>query len=91
MGGSLGGPKTSHSPLGLSAKVKIRENVLEAIGAEKASIFDAFAGDGLLWRRVWHRAGRYVGCDLRWVRDDRRVCHSETAWRQDRAAVGNQR
>ena len=34
-------------------------------------MFDAFAGEGVLFRQVWHRAVSYVGCDLKWYRDER--------------------
>lgn len=63
--------KIDNNPAALAAKVEIRENVLAAIGADRASVFDAFAGEGQLHRRVWIRANLYVGCDLLWFRDDR--------------------
>jgi hypothetical protein len=55
----------------IGAKVRIRENVLLAIGADRASVFDAFAAAGKLHKAVWHRAHSYVGCDLQFFRDDR--------------------
>jgi hypothetical protein len=70
----LGQPaKTNNAARALPAKLQIRENVLAAAGGETAVVFDAFAGEGELYRRVWHKAGRYVGCDLEWYRDDRLV------------------
>lgn len=53
------------------AKAKVRNLVLDAIGAESAVVFDAFAGDGAMWRAAWRRAARYVACDLRWYQDER--------------------
>jgi len=66
----LGQPaKTDNSGIGLAAKVTIRENVMAVI--DRPAVFDAFAGEGVLFRRVWHRAASYVGCDLTWFRDER--------------------
>lgn len=56
---------------GQRAKVQIRERVLESIGAERAVVFDAFAGTGVMWSEVWQRAAGYVGCDERWHADAR--------------------
>jgi len=53
-----------------SAKVAIRQNVLEAVGRD-ARVFDAFAGVGEMHREVWHQAAGYVGCDRVWYRDKR--------------------
>jgi hypothetical protein len=66
----LGQPaKTDNSGIGLAAKVTIRENVMAAI--DRPAVFDAFAGEGVLFHRVWRRAGSYVGCDLKWYCDER--------------------
>jgi hypothetical protein len=66
----LGHPaKTANSHIALAAKVTIRENVMAAI--DRPAVFDAFAGEGVLYRAVWHRAEAYIGCDLKWFRDDR--------------------
>lgn len=47
-------------------------SVLEAIGAERAHVFDAFAGTGEMFSAVWRHAGLgYTGCDLKWQRDTR--------------------
>jgi hypothetical protein len=50
-------------------KAEIRRLVLEAVAAP---VFDAFAGEGHMHRRVWHAAPGYVGCDLRWFPEDPR-------------------
>jgi len=63
--------KTNNHALALPAKVSIRANVLAAIGAADASVFDAFAGEGQLYNRVWSAAGGYTGCDTTWYRDAR--------------------
>jgi hypothetical protein len=55
------------------AKVRIREMVLAAIGAEQAAVFDAFAGEGRMYHEVWHQAASYCGCDKDWFRDDPRM------------------
>jgi hypothetical protein len=65
--------KTDNNPAALSAKVEIRQRVLDAVGAEQAAVFDAFAGEGQLHKRVWRHAKSYVGCDMIWYRDDRLV------------------
>lgn len=63
--------KTDNAPGAHRAKVTIRHNVLEAIGAERARVFDAFAGEGHMYRDVWSGAASYVGCDERYFPDER--------------------
>lgn len=53
-------------------KVLIRRQVLEAVNAP---VFDAFAGSGEMYRRVWIDAPGYVGCDVRWFPDDPRLAY----------------
>ena len=65
------GKKSDNTRVARQAKITIRRNVLDAIGADNASVFDAFAGEGHMHRAVWHDAARYVGCDLRFFTDDR--------------------
>lgn len=54
-----------------SAKIEMRRRVLDAIGRERANVFDAFAGTGVIYRALWHEAAGYTGCDLDWFRDER--------------------
>lgn len=63
--------KTNNHPAAAKAKAEIRERILEEIGPENAHVVDAFAGDGAMFRNVWHRAAGYVGCDLVFYRDAR--------------------
>jgi len=63
--------KVDNAHSGWRAKVAIRTHVLEALTPERANVFDAFAGTGLMWREVWHRAAAYTGCDERWHSDTR--------------------
>ncbi len=63
--------KTDNAVRALPAKIEIRNNVLAAIGADKASVFDGFSGEGRLYDLVWHKAARYCGCDLKWFPDNR--------------------
>jgi hypothetical protein len=63
--------KTNNHAVAVTAKAEIRAHLLDAIGAGEAAVFDAFAGEGELYQRVWKRARTYVGCDLSWYRDDR--------------------
>lgn len=63
--------KTNNHAAAASAKAEIRRRVLEEIGQGAAAVFDAFAGDGAMWRAVWHEAAGYVGCDTAWYRDER--------------------
>ena len=49
-------------------KVELRKRVLAEV---PAPVFDAFAGSGQMFRRVWRDAPGYVGCDLRWFPDER--------------------
>jgi hypothetical protein len=47
--------------------------VLRELGAENCRVFDAFAGAGEMYRRVWHQAAQYCGCDeAAWMPDDPR-------------------
>lgn len=62
---------TNNNPAALRAKVEIRALVLDQIGKERAAVFDAFAGNGAMYDRVWQRASHYTGCDLVWYRDAR--------------------
>lgn len=63
-------PAIQHSPAAIKAKLEIRARALEVIG-KPSVVFDAFAGDGAMFSGVWNRADRYVGCDLKWIRDGR--------------------
>jgi len=68
-----GSPKVDNARSGKAAKIEIRRNVLQSIGADKARVFDAFAGAGQLYRAVWREAASYVGCDKRYFADARKV------------------
>jgi len=69
---AAGARKTDNHPSAHPSKVQLRRLVMEAIGADRARVFDAFAGSGVMYRAAWHQAGLgYVGCDLRWFRDGR--------------------
>lgn len=78
--GPISKRKENNNPAALDAKVRIREMVLAAVGGG-AWVFDAFAGRGVMYDRVWHEAAGYVGCDLEYhpdireafVADNRRV------------------
>jgi hypothetical protein len=63
--------KRNSSPRALRAKIAVRQDVLEDIGAENARVFDAYCGDGELYRAVWSKAASCVGCDLEFYRDER--------------------
>lgn len=63
--------KSNNTAAAGKAKVTLRRNVLTAIGAERAHVFDAYAGDGQQYRAVWHEAASYVGCDLEFFPDER--------------------
>lgn len=52
----------------LPAKVELRRRVLAEV---QGPVFDAFAGSGQMFARVWKDAPGYVGCDLRWFNDGR--------------------
>lgn len=65
--------KRNH-PANRDAKALLRRNVLDEIGADRARVFDAFAGRGEMWRHVWRKASWYVGCDQEyWSIDERRA------------------
>ena len=71
--GSLksGKVKTNNHPAAAKAKAELRRLVLDEVGADRAAVFDAFAGDGKMFEAVWSRAAQYTGCDLVWYRDQR--------------------
>jgi len=80
--------KRDNSKAAGTAKIKIRENVMAAIGAEAASVFDAFAGEGEMYRAVWHQAKAYVGCDRdAWYPDDPRMAFAKADNRRVLRAV----
>lgn len=60
-----------NDPASREAKAEIRRQVLAAIGASSARVFDAFAGSGEMHKLVWHEAAEYVGCDRDWFSDER--------------------
>jgi hypothetical protein len=62
--------KTDNNPQAFKAKVAIRRNVLDAIGADRG-VFDAFAGSGEMYSAVWKSAKLYTGCDLKPQSDGR--------------------
>lgn len=63
--------RTNNHPAATEAKATIRRNVLGVIGAPKASVFDAYAGNGEMFNKVWKDAGSYTGCDKDFYRDER--------------------
>jgi hypothetical protein len=52
-------------------KIALRKAVLEAIGPDKASVLDAFAGSGKMHAAVWKDAASYIGCDKKFFFDKR--------------------
>lgn len=83
MGESLkaSGKKTNNHPKSAAMKIALRRHLLDSIPA--ARVFDAFAGSGKMYREVWREAAAYVGCDLKWYRDERSVfvCKCERVMR----------
>ena len=63
--------KRNSTPSANNAKAAVRQNVLDVMGADKCHVFDAFAGDGHLYRAVWAKAASCVGCDLKFYNDER--------------------
>jgi hypothetical protein len=61
--------KTDNARHGRSDKIAIRRAVLAEIASPV--VFDGFAGSGVMFRSVWRGAYGYVGCDLRYFRDER--------------------
>ena len=68
--------KTDNAKGATAAKIAIRRNVLQAVAsdvADKAIVFDAFAGEGHMHDAVWCQADEYVGCDERFFPGDSRT------------------
>jgi hypothetical protein len=63
--------KTTTNKAAEHAKRIVRQNVLDAIGADQAQVLDVFSGEGAMYRAVWHRALRCIGCDTQFFADDR--------------------
>jgi hypothetical protein len=72
--------KRENHPASLGAKVAMRQRVLDTV--KPARVLEAFCGHHRLFREVWHRADRHVGCDMapwapgdpvRFVCDNRRL------------------
>jgi hypothetical protein len=63
--------KRHNHPKAVEAKAAIRRHVLETLGAASCHVFDAFAADGEMFRRVWREAASYTACDLKWYNDAR--------------------
>jgi len=63
--------KKDNSPAADRAKIVVRNHVLQAIGEDKAVVLDCYAGEGQMFRGIWHRAMDYVGCDKDLFMDDR--------------------
>lgn len=70
--------KRENADAATSAKVKLRRNVLEAVG-KPAHVFDAFAGPGVMYAEVWREADSYVGCDKRSYVDERMMFCADSA------------
>ena len=80
--------KKDNSKAAEAAKIRIRECVLAAIGAQTASVFDAFAGEGQMFKAVWCQAARYVGCDKdAWYPQDERMAFAKCENRRVLRAV----
>jgi hypothetical protein len=60
-----------HAPQGWKAKMAIRAHVLDTLTPARTVVFDAFAGDGQMYREIWQQAAAYTGCDEHWHHDDR--------------------
>lgn len=66
----------NHGAQGVQAKTAIRRNVLAAVGASRAVVFDGFAGQGAMYRAVWSAASHCVGCDFDFFPGDDRLAYA---------------
>ena len=65
--------KSHNGVRAVSAKVDLRERVLDAIGAKKSHVLDCYCGPvGEMFAAVWNRAAGYAGIDKEWQREDTR-------------------
>lgn len=64
-----GGKKSNNHPQASAQKIEQRRLLLQHIPNPR--VFDAFAGSGKMYREVWTKADHYVGCDLKWYKDNR--------------------
>lgn len=75
--------KTDNGRGAVEAKIDLRRRVLAAVSP--ARVFDAFCGDGNMWREVWHEAASYVGCDAKpfrtWEKHRRFCCDNRLVLR----------
>ena len=67
---TISGKKTNNYSAAVGSKIQLRKNVCGEI--KSISVFDAFAGSGMMYRHVWRdNARHYMGCDLKWYPDER--------------------
>jgi hypothetical protein len=75
--GGLNAKRTSAAAR--TAKISIRQMVLDEIGHQNAFVFDAFGGHGEMYEAVWSRAASYAGVDLDWWQDARLMWAGDSA------------
>ena len=57
--------RNQNHPSGLASKGEMRRNVLAEISP--AHVFDAFCGDGVMYRQAWHAAAAAVSSAALWM------------------------
>lgn len=68
------GKKTNNS--NYLAKSKIRESVLSH-HQDVSSVCELFCGDGQMYKRVWVKADKYIGIDIKGFNDERDTVKSD--------------
>lgn len=70
----------------LEGKLSIREEALLTVGGgQLAQVLDCYAGEGHMYRQVWHKADRYLGLEKRFARP---AGHTDgECWRGDNARM----
>lgn len=59
--------QSSYSP----TKIKLRQQLVDAMGARRMRVLDTFCGRGDMHQAVWHQCAAYHGIDQEWVKDER--------------------
>lgn len=64
--------KKHNSKKAVKAKIEMRRNILSWIGGY-SSVFDAYGGNGMMYREAWSGCSKYTGCDIELKMDGRKM------------------
>ena len=62
-----------------SAKVDLRKEFLKKLGINNPKILDVYAGPGTMWKKAYNKSKNYLGLDLEFFNDERRMVYGNNA------------